>query len=71
MTMTSSRATAIAIAVLIAVGLTGCGLTWEQIAADKVRCEELGGTFSQWTDGLIGQQHTDCDFADTTDKEQK
>lgn len=49
-------------AMALAVGLTGCGETFEQLAENKKRCEDLGGVYEQWRDGLVGGQHSTCYF---------
>lgn len=55
-------------AVLIAgaalLTLSGCGETWEELAENKERCEALGGTYEQWVDGLVGADHSSCNFED-------
>lgn len=43
--------------------LTGCGETWEDLAENKKRCQELGGTYDQWENGW-GQDRSSCDFSD-------
>ena len=52
----------LAIAFVVVLTLTGCGLTFEELAAARERCESLGGIFHQWEDGLIYAQHSECDF---------
>ncbi len=58
----NKRLGAVLLAVVIMVGLSGCSESWEQLAQNKTKCEQLGGTFSQWRDGLYGGDHSSCDF---------
>lgn len=46
------RITTVLIAAVLALLLTGCGETWEELAQNKERCEKLGGEFQQWLDGF-------------------
>lgn len=53
-----------AVVLSVSLLLVGCGETWEQLAENKERCEELGGTFTQHQDGLVYADHSRCDFND-------
>lgn len=59
------RVAVVAVACAVALGLTGCELqmseeTMRTIASARDACEELGGTFYQWT-GLFTEEWS-CEF---------
>lgn len=46
------KKTAMAAAVIVLLTLTGCGMTLDELADLREKCEALDGTYEQWDSGV-------------------